>query len=153
EEISGGFVVVFVARIDSPADVGRVDGIAVDQGAEVLRAINDVNRILRQWRARSRHAYGSQGQSAQSGNPLGDHIDEGENLFGQLIEEFMELKEIRPLDIPAGLLDLRIEVGRLRQAFVQQFDEGVAILFWDVDMSGKCRLRGLGCWHTASDAP
>jgi hypothetical protein len=55
----------------------------------------------------------------------------------------VELDEVAALDVPVGLLELRVEVEAVGETHVQDLDELLARVLRDVD-SGRERLGRLG---------
>jgi hypothetical protein len=50
------------------------------------------------------------GDTAECRDPLGEQIDKFFGGLGHLVEELVERDEVRPLDVPMGLLGLPLEV-------------------------------------------
>ena len=126
------------SRTDGP--VGREP---VGDQPDGLLARRAVERVLVQGRGLGRHPNGSGGEPAQCGRPLGDLVDEAEHALGDRVVELVQLDEVGPLDVPVRLLELAVEVERVRETGVEQLDELLATVGGEV-VTGLERDARLG---------
>ena len=54
---------------------------------------------------------------------LGDLVHVVHHFLVDLVEQLVQRDEIRPLDVPVSLLDLRLQVDGVGQAGVEQLDD------------------------------
>ena len=112
-------------------------------GLDVVHALGDVRRELRQGARGGSHAHGPGGIATEGRHALGDLVDPLLDLFGNLIEELVKLPEIRAFDVPVRLLDLAQEVERIRQVLVEQ----------RVDMPATLKTGCRRWWRTSELLP
>ena len=120
---------------------------SVDQQGHVPLALDRIERVLRQDRPLGRHPHRPQ-PSSDGHRALGDLVRELGELPGDLVEQLVELVEFLALDVPVGLLGLRVEVEDARQALIQQLDQRRPLLGRDVHLGAELPRLGLRmCRH------
>ena len=62
------------------------------------------------------------GHAAELHRPLGDLVHVFLHLLVDLVEQLVQGDEVRPLDVPVGLLGLRLQVDAVGQPCVEQLD-------------------------------
>ena len=62
------------------------------------------------------------GYAAELHRPLGDVVHVVLHLLVDLVEQLVQGDEVRPLDVPVGLLGLRLQVDAVGQPRVEQLD-------------------------------
>ena len=87
---------------------------------DVLGTAGNFLWILRQARLGRCCADGSLGASTELNDPLGDDIDMLSSVGVDLVEEFVQGDEVRPLHIPMRLLGLHHEVDRVGQPLLEE---------------------------------
>ena len=120
-----------VGRVQVAQLVGLVDGLprrlaerrqGRRQRLDVAAAVRGVGRVFGQ-RAPLRHHPGRPlGHAAELHRPLGDLVHVVLHLLVDLVEQLVQGDEVRPLDVPVGLLGLRLQVHAVGQPGIEQLD-------------------------------
>jgi hypothetical protein len=66
-----------------------------------------------------------------------EHVHVVLHVLGQRVEEEVQLLEVGPLHVPMGELGLRVEVRGIREAFVEEAFELLALGAGKVDACGE----------------
>ena len=139
-----------VGRVQVTQLVGLVDGFprrraegrqSRGEGIDVTVAAQCVGRVLTERGPLRHHPGRSLGNAAQLHRALGDVVHVVFHRLVDAVEQLVQRDEVRPLDVPVGLLGLRLEVDAVGQPGVEQLDR------LDVDLRRQV-LRGLeqGDW-------
>src|SRR6266480_5392660 len=89
----------------------------------VSTAICDDQWILFEAGTTRRHTYGALGNATQLHDAFGDQIHIGFHCLVNFVEEFMQPEKVWAFHVPMCLLQLHLEIHRVRQTLVRQHVE------------------------------
>src|ERR1051325_8355349 len=108
--------------------VGVVDGFARGlaeccqrrrKGLDMAATIDSAGRILAQRGSLRGHTGGAFRDAAELHRALGNVVNVILNILIDLVEQFVQGDEVGPLDVPVGLLGLRLQIDRIGEAGVE----------------------------------
>ena len=92
------------------------------QSLDMAAAVYRLRRVLAERRPLCRHPRRSLGHAPELHHTFGNVIDVVFHVFVDFVEQLVESDEIGPLDVPMGLLGLRLQVDGIREPSIEQLD-------------------------------
>jgi hypothetical protein len=130
EQIRGGFVAKLVGFVDGSARSIGKSGKPLHQCFYVLLALYRIEIVFLDGGASSRLPGRSIGHSTELGDALGDQVRLIFQMAGDGIEQFMQLEKLESLHVPMRVLHLRLQIDRVGETRVQNFDDfGLRVFF------------------------
>src|SRR5512142_233172 len=118
----------------------------------MVDAASRVQVVFRNGRSCCNQTCCAQGGSSDSRYALGDEISLRVEMFGESVEQLVQLEEFGALYVPVCLFGLCLQVDGVGEPRVQDIDALVAGGFREVDAGRKGASRGL-CGHDLSLTP
>jgi hypothetical protein len=123
EQIRRVQIIQTVRGVDCGSGAGGKNRVAFDQGLQVILSKRGSDWVFRQARVRRAHAGRAERVATELRGAFGQFIGKRKHCCGKVIEEFVQLNEIRSLDIPVRLLGLRVQIEAIRKLLVQKRDQ------------------------------
>src|SRR5664280_2833147 len=144
KQIGGGFVAKLVGFVDGSARSIGKSGKPLHQRFYVLLALYRIEIVFLDGRVSGRLAGRSIGHSTELGDALGDQVRLIFQMAGDGIEQFMQLEKLESLHVPMRVLHLRLQIDRVGETRVQNFDDFGLRVFLKIDAAGKMNFGSCG---------
>src|SRR6266571_1916702 len=129
QEVDRVLVVLRLPQVAGLAQALQVGLDAVGQEPDVFQVAAGLRLVFRQARGLGRVADGAVDVGAQGDRPLRDLVVVVGQAHREGLEQRMQRREVRALDVPVGDLDLAVQVQAVRQPRVERLREALPRVF------------------------